>query len=78
MKKIAALMTFVIAASAAPAWAEVMIEDADGNGTFNYAEMAVAYPTLTEDMFAQVDGDGDGEVTAEELQAAMDAEILVK
>lgn len=56
------------AAPAAPAqqltWADV---DADGNGTISKPESA-ALPSLAQ-VFDQADGDGDGELTADEYKA---------
>ncbi len=80
MKRIAALMTltFGLAATAALAADEVEISDVDGNGTFSYAELVVAYPELTEELFSQIDTDGDGEVNEEEMMTAQGAEVLPK
>ncbi|MGH1465819.1 MAG: EF-hand domain-containing protein [Cognatishimia sp.] len=78
MTRIATLMTLVFGVSAGAALAEVMVVDADENGTFSYIEMAAAYPNLTEDLFGQIDADADGEVSAEELQAAAEAGMLPK
>jgi len=54
------------------------VDDADGNGSFNLAEMQAAYPDLTEEMFVALDLDESGELSAEELNAAMEAESLPK
>jgi opacity protein-like surface antigen len=56
------------AASAAP---EVV--DADANGTFSLVEVQAVYPNVTEETFAAVDTDASGELSAEELAAAVEA-----
>ncbi|GAA6207926.1 hypothetical protein NBRC116601_12190 [Cognatishimia sp. WU-CL00825] len=78
MTRIATLMTLVFGVTASAALAEVMVVDADENGTYSFVEMTAAYPSLTEDLFGQIDADADGEISAEELQAATEADILPK
>jgi Ca2+-binding EF-hand superfamily protein len=53
------------------------VEDTDGDGVYSMEEMMVAYPSLTEDLFTTIDGNGDGAVDEEELAAALDAGVLV-
>ena len=53
------------------------VEDADGDGVFSMEELMVAYPTLTEDLFTTIDGNGDGAIDEAELAAAVDAGVLV-
>lgn len=65
-----------IALLATPALAETMVEDTDGNGTFSMEEVAVAYP-LTEELFSQIDTDASGDVSQDELTAAVEAGVLV-
>ena len=52
-------------------------EDADGDGVYSMEELMVAYPSLTEDLFTAIDGNGDGAVDEDELAAAVDAGVLV-
>ncbi|GAA6150177.1 EF-hand domain-containing protein [Pseudooceanicola nitratireducens] len=66
-----------IALLATPALAETMVEDTDGNGTFSMEEVAVAYPELTEELFSQIDTDASGDVSQDELTAAVEAGVLV-
>lgn len=53
------------------------VEDADGDGVYSMEELLVAYPTLTEELFGTIDGNGDGAVDDAELTAAIDAGVLV-
>lgn len=53
------------------------VEDADGNGVYSMEELLVTFPTLTEDLFTTIDGNGDGAVDETELTAAVDAGVLV-
>ncbi|WP_308915996.1 EF-hand domain-containing protein [Jannaschia sp. LMIT008] len=61
-------------AMAAPALAQTLDADADGNVTLE--EFQAAYPDETADTFASLDGDGDGVLSAAEVQAAIDAGTL--
>ncbi len=45
--------------------------DRDHNGTLSAAEAMAAVPEMTEDQFAQVDADDDGQITREELDAVL-------
>ncbi|WP_375172815.1 EF-hand domain-containing protein [Pseudooceanicola sp.] len=64
--------------AATPLLAEVMVEDTDGNGSYSMEELAVAYPDLTEALFLEIDADASGEVTKEELTAAVDAGVIAQ
>jgi hypothetical protein len=57
--------------------AMAQVEDTDGDGVYSMEELMVAYPSLTEDLFTTIDGNGDGAVDEEELAAALDAGVLV-
>ncbi len=76
MKKLTTLAAAAAMALATQALAEV--QDADENGSYSFAEMQMAYPALTEEQFVALDTDESGELSAEELTAAMDAELLPK
>ncbi|MDC0738540.1 EF-hand domain-containing protein [Cognatishimia sp. SS12] len=78
MKNFAALSIAFFTAATAPALADVMVEDTDGNGSFSLEELQVAYPALTEEIFAEIDTNEDGTISAEELTAAADADLLPK
>lgn len=73
MKKFA----LVLAASALTATAvfaqDVVVADADANGTFSLAEVQAAYAAATEEAFKAADTDASGELSAEELAAAVAA-----
>lgn len=73
-------LTFLAASviTTTTAMAETKLEDSNGNGTFDYIEMSIAYPTITAEQFTSIDLDEDGEISAEELQAAYDAEVLTQ
>jgi hypothetical protein len=77
MKNAIVTLGTVVALTAGLAHAQVAVEDTDGNGSYSMEELMVTYPDLTEDVFAEVDADGDGAVSADELTAAQDAQILV-
>lgn len=53
------------------------VEDTDGDGVYSMEELMVAYPSLTEELFGTIDGNGDGAVDEDELTAAVDAGVLV-
>lgn len=71
-----ARLTAFLSFAAAPVLAETMIEDTDASGTYSIEEMTVVYPDLTEETFAEVDADASGEVSPEELAAALSAGVL--
>lgn len=65
-------MTF----AAAPLLAETVVQDTDGNGSFSMAELLVIYPDLTEEAYVAMDTDESGELSVEELETAMAADLL--
>lgn len=76
MKWITALaLGMAVSALAGLGWAAV--EDADRDGMISFAEAQAAFPSLTEDTFAEIDGDGDGMLSMEEVAAAEEAGLLV-
>lgn len=74
MKKTALIILPALLAT--PLLAQAALVDADGNGTYSYTEISAAYPEVSEDVFAQIDANGDGEVDADELAAAQDAGLI--
>ncbi len=75
MKKLA-LVLAASALTATTAFAEgeaPVVADADGNTTFSLAEVQAAYPNVTEEAFKAADTDASGELSAEELAAAVEA-----
>ncbi|TNF20424.1 MAG: EF-hand domain-containing protein [Rhodobacteraceae bacterium] len=62
--------------AAGPLLAQTMVEDTDGSGGYSIEELTAAYPDLTAEGFAEIDADGDGEVSEDELAAARDAGLL--
>ncbi|PPB81675.1 EF hand domain-containing protein [Albidovulum inexpectatum] len=56
--------------------AQTVVSDTDGNGTYSIEELRAAYPDLTDEVFATVDANGDGQVDADELAAAQEAGVL--
>lgn len=50
-----------------------VVADADANGTFSLVEVQAAYASVTEEAFKAADTDASGELSAEELKAAVDA-----
>ncbi|MEQ9259054.1 MAG: EF-hand domain-containing protein [Roseovarius sp.] len=71
MKPKALFLAALLAASAVQASAAT-VEDADGNGSYSMEEMAASYPDLTAETYAQIDADASGEVSDDELMAAME------
>lgn len=62
--------------AAAPLLAETVVQDTDGNGSFSMAELLVIYPDLTEEAYVAMDTDESGELSVEELETAMAADLL--
>lgn len=54
------------------------VADTDGNGAYSMEEMIVTYPDLTEDAFAGIDTDESGEVSEDELVAAVENGMLAE
>ncbi|SLN13259.1 EF hand [Pseudoruegeria aquimaris] len=50
--------------------------DANGDGSLSYPEMVLAHPGMTRTLFARIDANGDGRVTAAEMEAAVAAGLL--
>ena len=50
--------------------------DTDGDGLINLAEMQTAYPTVSEEVFASADANGDALVDEAELAAAREAGLI--
>lgn len=75
MKNILAFAA-VLGLAATAAIASTDVEDTDGDGFFSMEELMVAYPSLTEETFGQIDTDADGSITEDELAAALEAGTL--
>lgn len=73
-----ALTAAALTALAAPVAAlELGAEaDVDGNGSYSMEELQAVYPELTEETFAAIDANADGEADQDEVQAAADAGVL--
>lgn len=76
MKTPVLFLAAALAVSAVQTSAATMVEDADGNGTYSMDEMAVSYPDLTAEDFAEIDSDGSGEVDTQELALAIESGML--
>ena len=76
MKKFVLTLAAAAAFFAVQAQAETAVEDTDGNGTYSMDEMAAVYADLSEDLFAQIDADASGEVSPEELAAAVESGLI--
>ena len=66
--------TAALLALGAPAFAQSL--DTDGDGNVTLAEVQVAYPEMTQEDFTAMDTDEDGVLNGEEVQAATDAGLL--
>ena len=74
-----ALLTLPIVLFAGAALAQStlpQIADGDGSGDWSFGELQAAWPELAADGFAAIDTDADGAVTAEELQSAVDNNLV--
>jgi len=78
MTKFSLTATAFAALVATPLMAQDMgaVADTDGNGTFSMEELQVAFPDLSEEVFAEIDTSADGEVDTAELEAALGAGLL--
>ncbi|MCR9113312.1 MAG: EF-hand domain-containing protein [Rhodobacteraceae bacterium] len=75
MKTPVLMLAAVMAVSAVQASAAT-VEDTDGNGSYSLEEMIVAYPELTDGDFAEMDADESGDISEDELTAAMENGVL--
>lgn len=75
MKKHLAIAASVIALAGAPALADTY-GDADHDFPLTMAEFMAAYPDVTPEEFAEIDADGDGEVSEEEYEDAREAGLI--
>ena len=76
MKITGLVLASALALTAVSAAAMTVVEDADGNGTYSMDEMIVSFPDLTDADFAEIDADASGEVSQEELVAAVESGLL--
>ncbi|MDF1715799.1 MULTISPECIES: EF-hand domain-containing protein [Paracoccaceae] len=51
-------------------------QDVDGNGSYSLEELQAAVSDMTEDTFAEIDENGDGEVDMTEVETAQSAGLL--
>lgn len=61
---------------AAPVFAALSEVDTDGDNLATFAEMSVIYTDLTQEVFDQVDLNGDSFVDEAELTAALESELI--
>lgn len=52
------------------------VADTDRDGVYSMEELMEAYPSLTPEIFALIDANGDGTVDSDELTAAQEAGTL--
>ncbi|MGR3436432.1 MAG: hypothetical protein ACU0CO_16340 [Shimia sp.] len=75
------MRTKIIMASAIAAFAGTAAlaqeMDADGDGLVTWDELSAAMPDVTEETFTLADTNVDGGLDADELQAAIDAGLIV-
>ena len=77
MKRFAlALAPLALATAALAQTALPEVADTDGNGTWSLVELQAVWTDMTEEGFAAVDANTDGEVDTTELQAALDNAVL--
>ena len=75
MKKHLAIAASVIALAAAPAMADSH-GDAEHEFPLTMAEFMAAYPDVTPEEFAEIDADGDGQISEEEYEEAREAGLI--
>lgn len=78
MKTTALTLATILGLSATSVLAETMVEDTDGSGGYSMEELMTAWPNMTDELFAQLDVDASGEVSADELTAAKEAGLIVE
>lgn len=72
-----ALLPLVLATAVSAETALPEVADADGNGTWSLVELQAVWADMTEENFTAVDTSADGAVDTAELQAALDAGVIV-
>jgi hypothetical protein len=75
MKKHLAIAASVLALAAAPALADSH-DDAEHEFPLTMAEFMAAYPDVTPEEFAEIDADGDGQVSEDEYDEAREAGLI--
>ncbi|MCF3596083.1 EF-hand domain-containing protein [Rhodobacteraceae bacterium LMO-12] len=73
---IRAMLLGAMALVASQAVAATELVDTDGNGSYSMEEMAAAYPGLTEEQFAEIDADENGEIDEVELVEAIEGGVI--
>jgi hypothetical protein len=68
----------LIAGMSAPALAQDLPVDTDANGAWSMEELKATYPNLTEEVFAAMDTNADGQIDVAEYEAAMGANLLTQ
>lgn len=78
MKNLALTAAAIAALTASPlaAMESITEADTDGNGTYSLEELQAAFPDLTEETFATIDANADGEADLAEVKAAEEAGLL--
>lgn len=66
----------ILGLAASPVLAQVMVEDTDQSGGYSMEEMTAAFPDMTPEAFAEIDVDGNGEISADEWAAAKEAGLI--
>ncbi len=75
MKKLA-ITTSALAMMMSSAAVADMHDDADAAGPWTMEEFMMEFPEVTPEEFEQIDQDGTGMITEEELEAAIEAGIV--
>lgn len=76
MTRIALFLAPLALATAAVAQGLPDDPDTDGNGTWSLVELQAVWTDLTEEGFAGIDANTDGQVDATELQTAVDNGVI--
>ncbi len=77
MKKLAITTSALAMLLSSAAFADMHDDDADaGEGPWTMEEFMMEFPEVTPEEFEQIDQDGTGMITEEELEAAIEAGIV--
>ncbi|MCB5408539.1 hypothetical protein [Pseudogemmobacter faecipullorum] len=75
-KALLTLPALLITGAALAQTSPPQIADSDGSGDWSLGELQAGWPEMTAEGFAAIDSDGNGAVTAEELQTAVDNNLV--
>lgn len=75
MKTTRFVFAFALGLGAIAAQAQ-SFSDTNGDGFFSIEELQAGFAPMTPDLFRQIDADGNGQIDADELQAARERGLI--